>query len=486
MINEIFLDKCIDICCSNKISEKKSGKLFESVMYTLDWYSKEVVDKEKQTEFINKFELAKYICKYRMENKTFSKNNLLLRLSEGKFKELINILDIREDDEEKINEDIKLVISKRKMLELMEGKNKLDGLIKDISTCNYVDDIEIIDRWKNLITRSWDKISEFNNIEKTEKVQALDLLNGDYSPVIEKIKTRYNPTNIIKSGLNCIDKLFPAGGFEISRFYLIAGTSGVGKSTLLDNFACNAATSEHNKTGDAYLILTGENLIDETLERVYCQLTKMPHSKMLAKLFNDPSFSIEKEIKTIMNKHNSDIILQYFKSGLTTTEDIRLMIEDYSSKYRMRAVYVDYLDLVRSKYRLDELRLDLGQSIMDLKNIAIEYNIPVISASQLNKTGYDKKSEASPTSISESMKKIDNSDFVLFLQPHEQTLTEIETGNKKLLVKKIKVSSIKNRNGEVDASTDVMMINSENGKKVFNYTFEEVVKHDDSAILSFI
>jgi replicative DNA helicase len=62
-------------------------------------------------------------------------------------------------------------------------------------------------------------------------------------------------------------------------------------------------------------------------------------------------------------------------------------------------------------------RLELGHITLSLKTLAVQYNIPVITASQLGRGAYRVSSpdQIGVDLISESIKKIEHADFVMLL-----------------------------------------------------------------------
>ncbi|MEA3254116.1 MAG: DnaB-like helicase C-terminal domain-containing protein, partial [Chloroflexota bacterium] len=245
-------------------------------------------------------------------------------------------------------------------------------------------------------------------------------------------------------------------------------------SMFITNLNYNAI--DNNDGGGDYLYLTGENLISETLERLYCCITGTPHLEMVSKVLNDSDFNLKVEIKNTLTAKRSNIILKYFKSQRTTTADIRDYVDEAASGGRLKAVYLDYLDLLKSESRLEDTRLDLGEACNELKNIAIDYALPIISPTQLNKSGYDTELVPKLTSMSESMKKVDNSDFVLFLQPAPDPIITLNINGIPTVCKKVRMTILKNRNGETGESVFLIAPVRAGNIKIFNYRMLELTK----------
>jgi len=91
-------------------------------------------------------------------------------------------------------------------------------------------------------------------------------------------------------------------------------------------------------------------------------------------------------------------------------------IEKYG-KESIAGLYVDYLDLLKTDTKYDIYRMELGHITLSLKTLAVQYNIPVITATQLGRSAYkisDPK-ELGLEQISESIKKVEHADFVALL-----------------------------------------------------------------------
>jgi len=447
----------------------------------MTWYKKEISRDDTPIEFMDKIDLVHYISLYRIKHKKFKFENMISKMRDGKLKNFIPILEFENKDlsEDDIKELMNTITSKKKVCDMIIGKDKLQHLLEDIETGNYIDDIEICERWEHEISRNYSKLTEIKRAIAISDVVSLDLKNDDYSAVESSIRDRYNPKNIMKTGYKSVDDLFPAGGMEKGRFYIIGGTSNVGKSNFLVNLFINAinnSTEDNYDTDSIFLYLTGENLIDESLERTYCCLSGEPHINMVNKMMTEPTFSLKKGISTILKKYNTNIIMRHFRAGATTSSDISSIVEEVASTGRLKAVYLDYLDLTRSGLKLDDLRLDLNQACLDYKEIAKDYKIPFITCTQLNRSGYDKEMAPSLISMSESMKKVDNADFILFLQPADTPTISIPYNGVQKYLKKVKMTVLKNRNGETGTSTSLVMGVRLGAIKIFNYRMEEMPK----------
>lgn len=485
MIGEYFMDKCI-IAGISLDNNSKNGQIFSTANYILDWYKKEISKDDIPIEFIDKLDIAHYIMRYRLSHKIFEFEKFIDGFENGKlknYKEFI-LTSRKEFDETEVDELCDIVVSKKKICDMISGRKTFQKLLNDVETGNYIDDEEICTRWEQEISKNWLKLSEIKRVQAIDSVVSLDLKNDDYTAVEENIRARYNPKNIIKTGYKSVDNLFPAGGFEFGRLYIIGGTSNIGKSNFMINLITNAISQSLTDPDSVFLYITGENLISESLERSYCCFTGEPHVDMVDKLLNNPTFTLKHGINNVLNRVKSNIIMRYIKPNVTTAQHVANLIDEAKQFGNLKAVYLDYLDLTTSGMHVDDLRLDLGKACQCYKDMAVDNEIPFITATQLNRSGYDKEAEPTLASMSESMKKVDNADFVLFLQPFSTPMITFPFQGQAKTCKVIKMTVLKNRGGEVGSSTRVVMATRLGEQKIFNYRMEEMPNIQEEPVIT--
>ena len=93
------------------------------------------------------------------------------------------------------------------------------------------------------------------------------------------------------------------------------------------------------------------------------------------------------------------------------------------SEKAVKAVYIDYLDLLKPDKKSEFFRLDLGAITSSLKTIAGSFEVPIITATQLNREAYRKEGGKDPgmETISESIQKIFIADFGAVIQRAESS-----------------------------------------------------------------
>jgi len=253
---------------------------------------------------------------------------------------------------------------------------------------------------------------------------------------------------------NCVATPFPTmtkamrGGFAPTRIYVIGGPSGCGKSTLLLNCALHYLTdtsvfeSGKKERFGTVLYITVENLMHETLCRIaswihgYDILKKyLDHPKAHEKIAKD----IDAGIRELKERSVRNLELRYIAPSPTCVVDICTTIDKIAKQYAgtdqpLELIIIDFLNPIASFSGEDTslLRHKLGELTRIFKNKSIEYEVPVITAAQLNRTSYDSSAPLSVAMMGESMQIVDNADGIILLReigksPNSKTL-EVRVG----------------------------------------------------------
>lgn len=497
MISEQFVDICIGACCSTIPPHIRQQKiLFDCIEEIMLWYKKEVPEDSRPIEFRDKIDTLSWLAHQRSTSSSFEFDVMLEKLSEGKLTSYIDVLRERHEvfEESRFSEVFKMVLNRSKLCKIITGKSELQQLLSDIDSCSLTDDEEVIKKWEAQLYRAHDDLIKVKKIENIDSATSLDVSADSYASMFTTMMDSVEESQILRTGFKQLESMLVTGGFENRRLYLIGGQSGVGKSAMLINLICNAIennTTEPAGKANTYLYITAENLIDETWIRFYCCLFKKTHSKVMDTLrkwktdsgwsrkddraeaqryLNDRYEEVRREVADKLKETNANVIFKYVPSGISTTRDIEAIVDSVSKESgNLRAVFIDYLDLFSSGRNL-ELRFELAVITQAFKNIAIDYNTPVITATQLNRDGYNPESSPKLTQMGESMEKVNKSDFVLFLQDAAVKIKTIGDITYKL----VKMTLLKQRNGRSGDSCTIAMESMKGTESVFTFRFIEV------------
>ena len=232
-----------------------------------------------------------------------------------------------------------------------------------------------------------------------------DLGTDYFDDPVKRLEAIKDNSSLIPTGWRDFDhKLY--GGFNRGEITIFAGQSGAGKSLFLQNLCVNYATSGLNAV---YITLElSENLTAMRLDAMVSGV----ETKGVLKNIDD----VAMKVKTYGKKHKGSINLKQLPNGCTIN-DIRSYVKELETKTGRKcdAILVDYLDLmspagvkvsasdqfIKDKYVSEELR-----------NLAIELDVLMVTASQLNRGSYDEV-EFDPSHIAGGISKVNTADNVV-------------------------------------------------------------------------
>ena len=332
----------------------------------------------------------------------------------------------------------------------------LAELLEEIKDGSFDSIDDLVEDYEVTIKKLYSNMVETNRTVTIEAAASLDLAKDDYTHVIEMIKKKYERESKTPSGFAMLDNQILIGGYEPSRLYVYGGASGAGKSTILNNTIIKSATLPLRMTADSqiskpgeinkvYAYVTCENTIEESLMRTYMPMFKKTSTQMLKDIGS--GVSIQQQVMNELAKFGSTIVMKYYPAKSVGVVDLMSVLDDIINDYgkeRIAGLYVDYLDLLKTDTRYDLYRIELGDLTLSLKTLAVQYNIPVITGTQLGRGAYKitDSRELGVEMISESIKKVEHADFVMLLakDPHDEKIVHGKVG--------------KNRSGKSNVAID--------------------------------
>lgn len=272
-----------------------------------------------------------------------------------------------------------------------------------------------------------DEIFEFFNKQNWKKtlLNCVDLAEVDqFEDVHQMIKKAYTITNQTDAGMNYktsvesrynedarvtittgypdLDTLL-RGGLGNGDLVTIMAPSGIGKSWVLCNLGANIL-----KSGKNVIHYTFEMTDSQSAKRYDTILTKTP----LPYLEKNPA-QITEFIEANPNLGESKIV--FFPMNSTTVSKLKAHIETIRlDEFEPHAIILDYGDLIKPSTKYADKRLNVEQIFDDLKQMAQELDIPVITATQTNR-GSNAKSIIQNEDIAEAYGKVMVSDIILSL-----------------------------------------------------------------------
>jgi replicative DNA helicase len=279
------------------------------------------------------------------------------------------------------------------------------------------------------------------------------LVGDDYeNSMRETYRKLASPSNRLVFGVQALNAL-TGGGVESGRVYTLLGLPGEGKSTtLLDmaiqlkrynaNYVCKDPTKK-----PCVVLLTMENSVKEDVQRLFSMCND---GNDMLNYTEDEALNVLKTTGRLKVDSTDPVnIFIIFQPNLSKdTSYLYEMVEDLEDEgYETICVLQDYLKRIRSVDGMfgGDLRLQLGSIVNEFKVFATLKDIPVITASQLNRDATKHIDEARQvnkadlvrllgrSNVGESNLILENSDWIALIAPEYD-----RDGNKLLGIQRCK------------------------------------------------
>ena len=431
MLTESFVNSCLSLLLNKQSKIKRSPGLYRDVLEIIEFYETKH-SFEIPIQVKGKLSCLKKASKMLLEGKQI--DTLYDSLVSGKFKQYSDFLHrvITEDMKDDVFQDyLKQVRIRKKIKSLFENYDDLDEILNTIKTGSFEAIDDLVEQYELTIKGLFSNMMESNRQITIEAAASLDIVKDDFSHVIEMIKKKYEKHSTVSTGFEILDAYVMNGGYEPSRLYIYGGGSGAGKSTMLTNTIFKSILKPINyiqfpdiippPAGEicrVYVYITMENTIEESLMRIYQGMFNKSQPQMLYDISH--GVNIKARINNVLIQNNATIVMKYFPALSVSTIDLMGVLDDVANEYGkefISGLYVDYLDLLKTDNKFELYRIELGHIALSLKTLAVEYNIPVVTGSQLGRTAYRIKdsSELNLDQMSESIKKVEHSDCIILL-----------------------------------------------------------------------
>lgn len=223
--------------------------------------------------------------------------------------------------------------------------------------------------------------------------QTFSLVEDQFAAVIEDAVQKLKDRNrIFITGIQRLNTIL-APGYMSKRLYVYLAFPGKGKSMVLLKSALDI--KRYNKgvqTKDpdkrpAVLFLTLENDVPETIERLYNMSVDSDDIR------NYSPKQIKKKMREtgqlkLTTDDNIDIIVKEYKNRELDTNDLYTIINDLNDDgVEVITLIVDYMKRIRPAEKANDEKTELKNISNELKEVGKYFDIPVITAQQLNRAG---------------------------------------------------------------------------------------------------
>ena len=219
----------------------------------------------------------------------------------------------------------------------------------------------------------------------------------------------------IKFDLDIFNKI-TKGGLPFKTLNIALAGTGVGKSLFMCHCAAGALSQ-----GSNVLYITLEMAEEKIAERIDANLLNIT----MDELHTIPKEDYERKFSTLKNKVQGKLIIKEYPTASASTLHFRALLNELALKknFRPDIIFIDYLNICASS------RIRPGGNVNsytyiksiaeELRGLAVEFNLPVVSATQTTRSGYS-NSDVDLTDTSESFGLPATADFMFALITNEE------------------------------------------------------------------
>lgn len=230
-------------------------------------------------------------------------------------------------------------------------------------------------------------------------------------------------SGFIPGVVTCTENLIPIVDIQVEhenhRYYtgeVSSHNTGVGKSLAM----CHMAAS-NLMIGKNVLYITMEMSEEKIAERIDANLMNTPIQEML--LMDKETF--DRKIERIKSKTVGKLVVKEYPTASAGSANFRHLLNELKMKRNFvpDVIYIDYLNICMSS------RIKAGANVNsytmikaiaeELRGLAVEFNVPIITATQINRTGFA-SSDPELTDTSESFGLPATADFMIAMSQSEQ------------------------------------------------------------------
>ena len=331
----------------------------------------------------------------------------------------------------------KSVEDRLKFMNIYAFKDKIFETVEKLDRGDY-DTLEEIN--EELVGICKQVVSNHRKLKLLEDTDSFSLDQDTFEDTVCKIIKRITEDKyILRTGIQYQNEIL-GGGYHGGRLYTYMALPANFKSGILlkaarDIKKYNAGVKVKSGKQPTILMITCENDIDETLERLFLMTSS---NTELSNYSAAEAIRLLREVgeMTITDENNINIVIRYFNNFAISTGDIITMIDDLADEGKeVIALIVDYLKRIRPEDWSNEEITQLKNVTNELKNIAHNYKIPVITAMQLNREAAkaidqaalsgktDLIRQAGRSNVGSSWTIVENSDFACIINLEEQKST---------------------------------------------------------------
>ena len=284
-----------------------------------------------------------------------------------------------------------MVYSQLNMIFMHEYNDAMMKLLGDLKNNEFGREAEDCDNAIRLFQGLLNELTKAQRKSKQEN--RFNLTDEDHfnAIMLEGAERALSTSHYLQTGWQGMNKMLN-GGFEDARLYNFIGATGGFKSGLLLNLMkqiklYNKGRSHKDPTKrPTILFLSQENNIWETFLRIYGIFggtdIKSHKPKEIIQIMKKGGFSV------VQDDQDIDIEFRYYGNMDISVPDIKGIVEELdNSGKEVICVIQDYIERLRPPMMSAEKRNAQADISNQMHDLAIELDIPIITASQFNREG---------------------------------------------------------------------------------------------------
>jgi replicative DNA helicase len=209
---------------------------------------------------------------------------------------------------------------------------------------------------------------------KNDKCQLGDIL----AECICEIEEDYNRKDEMKlfTGFEKFDRI--TAGFHRQEMTIIAARPGIGKTAFATQLMLNLA-----KKGNYCLLISREMSKVQICKRLMANVSQLDGNKLrVCKSLNDNDWKEIAKAQAYLSGLSEYIAIN---DELSTIQQIRTHCRLLRNKEKLDILFVDYLGLLKSAKKCESRRVEIEEISRQLKEMSLEFKIPIVSLHQLNR-----------------------------------------------------------------------------------------------------
>lgn len=285
-----------------------------------------------------------------------------------------------------------MVFSQLNLLFMHKYKDAIMKMLEDLNSNEFGKSAEDAD---NAIALFQTLLNDLTRAQRRSRQEnRFDLIDGDHFNAMmqEAVERALSTAHYLQTGWQGLNKMLD-GGFEDARVYNFIGATGGFKSGLLLNIMkqiklYNVGRPHKDPTKiPTILFLSQENNIWETFLRIWgifgtTENIKKFDAKQIFEILKKGGFT------TVQDGQDINIEFRYYGNMDIGVNDVKGIVQELDNSGKETIIIIqDYIERLRPPVITADKRNQLADVSNQLHNLAVELDIPIITASQFNREG---------------------------------------------------------------------------------------------------